>query len=158
MLTQERLKELLDYDPETGAFTWKVRVARRTKVGAPAGSKVSNGYIHIAIDYKDYKAHRLAWLYTYGCWPDGQIDHVNRIKDDNRISNLRCVSQNENQWNQIAYKNNKAGFMGVHWRKDNKKWRASIRVHGKLKSLGHFDTQEEAHAAYLAAKAEHHKF
>ena len=157
MLTQERLKELLDYDPETGVF---VRKASRgtAKAGSVAGCMYNTGYIMIRIDSKDYTAHRLAWLYVYGCWPTNQIDHINRVKDDNRLCNLREATQSENNWNVGKYKNNKSGLTGVSWHNSTKKWQAQISVNGKLIYLGLFDTPEEGHAAYLKAKAAHHKF
>ena len=159
MLTQERLKELLDYDPETGVFTWKSIVfGSHMKVGSVAGSMYSNGYLRIKINGKDYRAHRLAWLYMYGCWPTNQIDHINRVRDDNRIANLREATNKENQWNRGKQKSSTSGFTGVSWHKKSGKWQSRIAVNKKVIQLGVFNTPEEAHAAYVRAKAEHHKF
>lgn len=153
MLTQERVKELLDYYPATGVFVWKVN-KNRAKAGSTAGSPYSTGYVYIQIDGKKYKAHRLAWLYVYGCWPDKEIDHINRNRSDNRLGNLRDTDKNS--WNTGDYKNNTSGYQGVSWHKHAKKWLAQIKVYGKQKHLGLFDTIEAANAAYIAAKEEHH--
>lgn len=155
MLTQERLKELLDYDPETGVFTRKVSLSRRVKVGDIAGSLHPHGYLTLMVDAKSYVAHRLAWFYVYGVWPK-EIDHINRIRNDNRISNLREVSRLENMYNKSKYANNSSGLTGVSWHKATGKWHSSICAKGLQKYLGLFDTPEEAHAAYLAAKEELH--
>lgn len=155
MLTQERLKELLDYDPETGVF---IRLASRGNAskGAIAGSPDSKGYLRIFIEGKRYKAHRLAWLYVYGVWPAHQIDHINRTKSDNRIANLRETTNMQNCWNQGVRKNNKTRLLGVHLHKKTGKYRALIGVDNNTKHLGLYVTPEEAHAAYLAAKNEMH--
>lgn len=157
MLTQERLKELLDYDPDTGAFTWKVNRTAGIKVGDIAGTN-NQGYIMIRVDGKKYSAHRLAWLYVYGCWPTNEIDHINRVRGDNRSCNLREVTKQENGWNQSMYKSNKSGFTGVHWSQKESCWVAQIQKRGSKMTLGRYDTPEEANAAYVRAKAEYHKF
>ena len=119
-LTQNRLKELLHYDPETGIFTW--RVSRRgAKSGSVAGVH-DNGYIRIKIDYELYLAHRLTFLYMEGYFPEYHVDHKNRIRDDNRWSNLRHVSRQCNQRNASIAKDNTSGITGVCWHKNNKKW------------------------------------
>ena len=99
-MTQEYLKSLLDYNPETGKFIWKVSKNNRVKSGSEAGTIQSSGHRSILIDKKDYLAHRLAWLWYYGRWPEDQIDHINHNPDDNRIENLREVSNQENGKNQ----------------------------------------------------------
>ena len=154
MLTQARLKELLDYDPETGAFVWKQKLNRSTVVGSKAGTVNTHGYVRITIDGKKHQAHRLAWLHTYGCWPDKEIDHINRIRTDNRIANLRDTDKN--QWNSGKQVNNTSGYPGVSWHKWSKKWLAQIKVYGKTMRLGLFDTLEAANAAYMAAKEKLH--
>lgn len=153
MLTQERLKELLDYNPETGVFVWRVSKGTR-KAGRVAGAVNITGYVDIAIDGKKHRAHRLAWLYTYGCWPNKDIDHINRIRTDNRIENLRDTDKNE--WNRDKQVNNTSGYTGVSWHKWTKKWIAKIKVYGKNTHLGLFDTPEAANAAYMAAKEKLH--
>jgi hypothetical protein len=147
-LTQARLKELLRYDPETGVFTWLITRSRRARRGSVAGSLHVSGYIHIIVDGCAYKAHRLAWLYVHGVWPD-EIDHINCIKDDNAFSNLREVSRLQNMKNIRRFTTNKSGFKGVGFH--GGKWRARITCDRKPMFLGHFDTPEMAFAAYCAA-------
>ena len=157
MITQERLKELLDYNPETGLFTWLVSKGTRREDGI-AGSLHPEGYWQIGIDGKLYKAHRLAWLYMTGEWPKDQIDHINGIRDNNRFINLREATQAENHQNRALNANNVSGYPGVSWHKRDCKWQGHITLDGKQKHLGYFDTPEVAHSAYLAAKAELHTF
>lgn len=102
-LTQKRLREVLDYNKETGKFFWKVNIAKNVRMGREAGT-IKDGYIYIRIDKRVYAAHRLAWLYHYGKWPEKEIDHINRNPQDNRLSNLRDVSKSENQRNSRASK------------------------------------------------------
>lgn len=156
MLTQQRLKVLLDYNHETGLFTWKVRSGRQAP-GKVAGSRHSKGYIEIMVDGNHLYAHRLAWLYMNGDFPEFQIDHINGIREDNRFVNLRIVTNAQNMQNQRNARSDSAsGFLGVSLK--NRRWRADIKVSGKSKHIGIFDTPEDAHAAYLAAKALHHPF
>lgn len=157
MLTQMRLKELLLYDPETGVFTWLSKPNRSIRMGDVAGCMAS-GYRQIKIDGRLYRAHRLAWLYVHGKWPADQIDHINGVRDDNRIVNLREATQSQNQQNRTANANNTSGFPGVCWSKQKRKWRSQIKLASRNKYLGIFDTPVAAHAAYLAAKAELHTF
>jgi len=138
MLTQAKLKEVLHYDPETGDFTWQVSTANCIKVGALAGSKDSYGYHKIAIKGKTYKAHRLAWLYTHGEFPEDAIDHINGVRDDNRIVNLRAVTIQENQRNQKKFVHNTSGTTGVHWHKRHGRWQARVFAGGKRIHLGSF--------------------
>lgn len=156
-LTVERLREALAYDPETGVFTWKIKAAQRLHVGDVAGGPDSKGYIRIRLDGVLRFAQRLAWLYVYGEWPTGEVDHKNRTPGDNRISNLRDGTRSDNQHNAGVRTDNKSGITGVYERR-NGKWGAQIMVHTKNRHLGIFDTAEEAHAAYLAAKRELHPF
>ena len=154
-LSQERLRELLDYDLLSGVFKWKVSTARRIKVGDVAGSPKRFGHLQIMVDGRFYKAHRLAWLYVHGRWPVEQIDHINGMPSDNRITNLREVTCAENQQNQRSKPNK---LLGVSWHTKSNKWQARILVHGVLKHLGVFVTPKEAHVAYVAAKHEYHPF
>ena len=154
MLTQERLKELLDYNPETGIFTRKVSSGRynRWKVGSIVGCNHGNGYLRIVIDKKPYFAHRLAWFYMYGIWPK-LIDHKDHDCANNQIDNLRDVTKSENNQNQIkARRSNKTGLLGVTWDKQVNKYPAQIGLNGKTIQLGKFSTADEAHQAYLEAK------
>jgi hypothetical protein len=158
-LTQERLKELLHYDPETGIFTNLTQRGKRIKIGGVAGCKHSLGYIHVTINSKIYKAHRLAWLYVNGKFPETCLDHINEIKDDNRILNLRMATHQDNLHNiSSPHVDTTSGYLGVSWHKDRKKWQVRIMVNGRNKHLGYFNTAEESSAVYLAAKRESHKF
>lgn len=143
----------LSYDPDTGLFTWKRTVGRRAKAGARACSPRNEGYLGVHFQYKQYSAHRLAWLFVHGRWPEGQIDHINRVRDDNRIANLRVVTHQENAMNTISARS-KHGVPGVN--KRGRQWQAQITLHGKRISLGFFPTKEDASAAYIKAKQEMH--
>jgi len=164
MLSLNRLKELLDYDPLTGVFVCLIPRrggygGRGLDVGDIAGCLHLKGYWVIGIDGTEYKAHRLAWFYIYGVWPAFQIDHLDHDKTNNRIANLRDVTQFLNQQNIIlARKKNSSGFLGVHFHKRSGKYVAQIRVSGEGKFLGYFETAKEAHAAYMAEKQIHHSF
>jgi hypothetical protein len=155
ILTQEFIKSLLHYDPETGIFLWLPRTRSQFPSDRAfkrwntqfcleqAGSLQDGKYRLIPIKGHYYKAHRLAWVYIYGYWPD-QIDHINHAFDDNRIINLRNISNTENHRNKPPYKNNKSGVPGVFWRSDTKKWRVYIYVNERLKHLGSFIDKDEA--------------
>ena len=117
-MKQEELKQILDYDPDTGLFRWKIKPRSQTDLGDIAGT-LCQGYIRITINKKNYYAHRLAWLYMTGQWPVNTVDHINRIRNDNRISNLREATDQEQQFHLGEYKNNTSGFKGVS--KSNKK-------------------------------------
>lgn len=149
-LTCERLREILSYDPDTGIFTWKVAVSK-VKAGAVAGCNDGQGYLRIKIDGRNYKSHRLAWLYMTGEWPKEQVDHVNGSRGDNRFENLREAAHAENLWNSGKRVDNTSGFKGVFFDTQARKWRALIGIKGKQKSLGRFTSPEAAHAAYVAA-------
>jgi len=158
ILTQERLKELLHYNPETGVFTRACNKAY-TKKGDVAGYSDRKGYVIIGLDRKQFKAHRLAWLYVYGYLPNSEIDHINRVKNDNRIVNLRIACGYENTQNVASPRvNNTTGFLGVHWHKEKQKFVASIAAYGKRMHLGQYDTAEEASVAYIAAKRQLHPY
>ena len=158
-LTATLLRELFAYDSDTGLFTRKVSTTRRVKIGDIAGSPNQKGYINIMVCSRLHPAHRLAWLYVHGAWPKDQIDHINGVKTDNRIANLREATNAENAQNKRnARSDNKSGLLGVRFKNCGKPWQARIMVDGKARNLGHFDTAEEAHAAYLSAKRDLHKF
>lgn len=141
-LTQARLKELLHYCPETGRFTWLK--PRGVAKGSSPGAMNGNGYIQIKIDYRRYMAHRLAWLYIYGEFPSDMLDHINRIKTDNRLENLRLATNSENQQNAGLSKGNTSGAKGVSWHKVSGCWRVQIRAGGKKKHIGSFKDFELA--------------
>ena len=143
MITQLRLKELFHYSETTGLFT-RIKQVTRRKVGEIAGTPHKRGYIHIGVDRKYYKAHRLAWLYVYGHFPELNIDHINRDCSDNRICNLRLATQKQNCENISPRKDNTSGYRGVHWHEAAKKWRASISHNKKRMIVGMFDSKEEA--------------
>ena len=149
MITQEKLKELLGYDSDTGVFTWIVK-RQGVKHRAMAGTLNSNGHRQIMVGGKLYLAHRLAFLYVTGSWPEDQTDHVNHRRDDNRWSNLREVSHTENGRNQSKPKRNTSGVVGIFWNKQVSKWQAQIRVNGKPIHLG---LHECINAAILTRKA-----
>jgi len=156
ILTQETLKDLLHYNPGTGIFTWLKRdlscfnSAAHGKTwntrwaGKPAGAPSKHGYIGIAIFYKHYWAHRLAWIYMYGEFPQKGIDHINHSRSDNRIINLRSANQIENSRNQKLSLANRSGVTGVHWHKSANKWVAQITVNSKPVYLGLFTDKNDA--------------
>ena len=137
-INQEHLKDLLHYDPETGVFKWKDTFGWKAKRGTIAGGINGSGYIYIRLKRKKYRAHRLAWLYTYGKFPEDQIDHINRDKTDNRLVNLRAVSGKENSRNQFIPTNNTSGHIGVSWDTEKNRWRVQIAKvsYGRFKSKG----------------------
>jgi hypothetical protein len=156
-LTQEQLKEILDYDPETGFFTWRSRNARCVKIGSRAGSiSKTEGYCVIQISRKLYKAHRLAWLYVYGEWPPYQVDHINGVKSDNAIANLRSATNAENQRNRPAPSINSTGYKGVYRAQGGVKYCAQIMVEERTIHLGTYETPQQAHAAYCEAATKYH--
>ena len=154
MLTQGRLKELLSYDPETGVFIRKIAASNRVHVGAIAGTISGGGYVYICVDGHSYRAHRLAWLYTYGTFPPDKLDHEDRNRSNNCISNLRPATQKQNCENKGHSVNNTSGFRGVSWHKATSKWSAQIKHNYNRIHLGLFDTAEDASAAYEAAANE----
>ena len=156
-LTQDVLKSLLNYDPETGEFTWLINKGR-AKAGSIARYSDSYGYLRIKINKKDYFAHRLAWLYVYGEFPENDIDHIDGDRSNNSISNLRKATRSENLQNLALSISNNSGFIGVHFKKSAKKYVARIRVEGRHKHLGYYDTAELASEAYKEAKRKFHRF
>lgn len=149
-------RELFHYDQETGIIIWIVS-KKGLKAGSYAGYIDSAGYRIIRIKGRNYKAHRLAWLLAYHFFPSLDIDHINGDRSDNRIENLRQVTNSENQQNQrIARKDNKTGMLGVCFHEHSKKFNARIKLNGKQISLGYFETAAEAHEKYLHAKRQFH--
>ena len=145
-LKQERLKELLHYDQESGLFTRRVRRGR-CLAGEVAGTLTDTGYIKIYYEGKLYRAHRLAWLYMTGVWPDSEIDHINGDRSDNRWANLRSALPHQNRQNTLLIPNNSSGYIGVSWSSNRRKWAAAIQHLGKTKWLGYFDNKEDARNA-----------
>jgi hypothetical protein len=151
-LTAESLKKLLRYDPETGAFNWvRAKGKRRDLDGRPAGSN-QNGYTYIRVNYFNYPAHRLAWLYMTGAWPSHEIDHKNLVKNDNRWQNLRSATHAENLRNLPLNRRSTSGIRGVSFCKYTKRWRAHITINRKMITIGRFDDRADAAAARLEAE------
>lgn len=156
-LTAERARALLDYDPGTGVLTWKRQPDARPQwnglwPGRRAGCTHCHGYRIVRIDNVGYAEHRVVWLIVYGQWPKGQVDHLNHNRSDNRISNLRDASREQNARNRKKYSCNKSGHTGVIWYKASAQWEAVIRVNGYLHNLGRYDDIEDAIAARVAAE------
>lgn len=145
-LNASRLRELFDYDPTTGIFTYRVS-CKRMQAGSIAGNITPRGYVRICIENKKYQAHRLAWLHSTGEWPELLIDHIDGNPANNRLANLRLASSAQNNRNRAANKRNISGSVGVTWCGTRKKWRAFL-------SLGYFGELDEAiEARKLAAKS-----
>ncbi len=155
-ITYERLLEILEYREDTGKF---YRKSSRLKkfVGSETGKLDKSGYIHVFVDGRRYQAHRLAWLYVMKQWPVSDIDHINRVRTDNRICNLREANESQNCQNS----DNSRGvskYRGVAWHKRNKRWISHIQIAGKHIHLGSFDTEEQAFLAYKNARDKLHPF
>lgn len=155
-MDHEKLKKYLTYSPDTGLFHWILASSDKTKIGDVAGCLRPDGYIKIKIFGKNYLAHRLAWFFVHKEWPEEEIDHINRVRNDNRLENLRSILKRQQQQNMKLTTKNTSGFVGVS-RSGSNKWRASIVIKKKFIALGVFDTPEEASAVYIAAKARHHE-
>lgn len=154
LVTQARLRELLHYSPETGAFTWLAKASPQSRIqpGDPAGSVCGKGYILITVDGKQYKASRLAWLYMTGEWPAAEVDHGNRVKTDDRWVNLSDVGHVGNMLNKSTHSNNSSGYPGVRYNEKDKRWVAYFMVNKVRRHVGSFLTAEEAWAARHQAR------
>lgn len=171
-ISVEMLRQILDYDPETGALTWRERpvsmftdngtggadgnAARWNgkNAGKPALSTITNGYKHGPIFNQCQYAHRVAWAIYHGAWPEDRLDHINHDRTDNRISNLRVVSAEENSRNQRPTAKAVArGALGISWDRENQKWRAFIRANGRRVCLGRYAKKNDAVAARRKAEA-----
>lgn len=148
MLTQAELKHQMNYDQDTGIFIWINSKSSAIKKYKIAGTIDVYGYVAIRINGKVYKAHRLAWLYVYGEFPSKMLDHIDRIKTNNSICNLRLATSSQNSRNVTSNKKNTSGYRGVVWHKRDKRWQAACTVYGKQIHIGNFNTAEEAHLAY----------
>jgi hypothetical protein len=160
--TAERVRELLNYDPETGVFTWREganlgKGHGRRKPGGEAGCKGAR-YTILSIDGQHVYAHRVAWLYMTGEWPPATVDHRNRDTYCNRWANLRLATIAEQRQNSALSRRNTSGRKGVSWDASKGKWAAQIGAHGKRHHIGRFDDVEQAAAAYADAKAKRHQF
>lgn len=156
-LTQDRLKDVLTYDAATGVFRWLKRTGS-SAAGNEAGCAARNGYLSVRVDGVLYAAHRLAWFYVNGTWPSGHIDHINRNKLDNRISNLRVCNDLENGQNTNISKANKSGVTGVWFNPKVEKWHAQIMVNRKNLYLGRYQEKESAIKARKMAEEKYFPF
>lgn len=153
-ITAKQLRAVLEYEPHTGMFIWRERGPGdpfNSWAGLRAGAKRDAGYIVIRINYRLYRAHRLAWLYVHGRWPKEEIDHINGDPSDNRISNLRLATSSNQRMNSRRRSDNTSGFKGVWWEKRRGHWVAEIMHEGRRHHLGAFTTAEDAHAARIEA-------
>jgi hypothetical protein len=156
-LTQEKLKSIVSYDKESGLFT-RLNNISCYKAGEIVGSQHNEGYLVFCIDYLSYKLHRLAWLYVYGEHPAGIIDHIDGNKLNNKIDNLRVVSDLINSQNvRHPRSSNKSGYLGVSWHKKDKRWHAHIRVNKKTVFLGGYHSPDVAYVTYVEAKRKMHE-
>lgn len=153
-ITKEEVVLVLSYNQNTGVFVWKCDLGKNHKAGKVAGGLDRLGYRSICISRVRRAAHRMAWLVVYGEWPKGEIDHINGIRDDNRIANLRDVDRSANILNAHGIrKNNSSGYHGCFKIKGYERWRAEILIKGKRHFLGSYPSPELAGAAYADAKA-----
>ena len=163
MITQQILKQLMHYDPETGVFTRLITTNPRAKAGAVAGTKTGDGYLKSQINGRPYLLHRLAWLYMTGEMPPVGIlmDHINQVKDDNRFKNLRLADHSLNGQNISQPQNwqsRTSSHRGVHWDSSRSMWFSQIAVSGKKKFLGRYQSEQDALKAYQRAREELHPF
>jgi hypothetical protein len=154
LITQAELKEIVSYDQESGLFYWKVaRQNNRIKAGSVAGCVDSKGYIVMTLKGRQYKAHRLAWLYIMGMWPKELIDHIDMNRSNNKWSNLREATHSQNKANIKKFSNNTSGVKCVTRYKG--KWKVAIMVNGKNVNLGSYDDLEDAKLRYKIAANEY---
>ena len=153
MTELERVKELLDYNQATGVFTWKVSKGR-VKKGQEAGWITWNNYRKISVDHLTYTAHRLAWFYIHGQWPENDLDHIDGNRLNNSLVNLREASRSENLMNRDKMPRNTSGYKGVSLHRETGKWDARIAAHGKQYYLGIFSTKIDAYNAYCKKEKE----
>lgn len=150
-MTPERVRELFSYDPLSGELKWRISQGS-IKSGKILKTLNNTGYIGVSADKKYYLAHRLIWLYVHGKFPDGQIDHINGHRNDNRLENLRDVAHRENSRNQRLSAKNSSGIVGVGWHKAQSKWQAFIGVSRKTVYLGKYEGFFEACCARKSAE------
>src|SRR6267154_5270086 len=142
------LHSVLDYNADTGVFQWKNRRLGRIPLSLVAGTILRCGHRVICIDQVKYRAHHLAWYFVHEEWPPYEVDHINNIPDDNRMSNLRLISDRwQQRANQKIRKDSRSGYKGVRWRCGN--WEARCRKNGRVSVRRGFKTPESAHVAYM---------
>lgn len=147
-LTQAKLKELVNYDPETGKMVWASKYCQRIVVGKEVGYETDRGYRVVMILGKNYYVHRLIWLYVHGEFPKHDVDHKDGDTRNNKIANLRTATRSQNNANKIKQTNNKSGYKGVWWCKYNKRFVAEISSGGVRRCLGYYRSAEDAARAY----------
>jgi hypothetical protein len=155
MITQLELKEVLHYNQDTGIFTW-INPVRKTMLNVIAGTMSHERYVVIKINKKTYRAHRLAWLYVYGNFPSSILDHINGIKSDNKINNLRKATSQQNNFNRKNESINTSGHKGVHWETAREIWKAVITINNRHIYLGRYKHKQEAINAYLTSAKKYH--
>ena len=149
-VTLDRARERLSYDPQSGVLTWATSPSRRIRVGQTAGYSGTNGYVVVRLDGLNYHAHRLGWFLHHGVWPQKELDHINGVRHDNRLANLRDVDRSTNMSNRKGPdRDTKTGVLGVYQHRN--RYVAQRRVNGVHRYLGTFNTADEAGMAYLAA-------
>ena len=160
MMTQDQLKQVLDYNPETGVFTWIKSTSNMVKVGRIAGSYTKGANrIYIKVFGKRYMAHRLAWFYVHGAFPRMQIDHIDGNSSNNALSNLREATNSQNGQNKRkARKDCISGLAGAHYNKRRNKYLARIKINKEVIYLGSYATMQEAHNVYITAKRKLHEY
>lgn len=168
MMTYEYARECFAYDPDAGILTWKVRprdhfnsdrswkTTNTSRAGTVAGHARKDGYVNLFMGGKSIKAHRLAWLLTYGEWPPGDLDHIDGDPGNNKLANLRSATLSQNACNRSRYRNNTSGYKGVSFVPSICKWRARVQIGGIRRCVGEFGTLTEAANACVAARAELH--
>jgi len=156
MITQQELKELVNYDKDTGIFTWKKRTSNRVKVGDAIGNLHNCGYVEMSVGGKRYLAHRIAWLYMYGYIPQ-LIDHIDGNKQNNKICNLREATYQSNVYNSKIRSDNKSGVRCVSWNKKRNSWEVRLKIDGKLKHYGDYKDLSDAKKVADKIRSESHK-
>ena len=149
-MNAQTAREIWNFNPDTGVFTWKIKPAKRVQIGDAAGSLDGEGYVLLAYKRRRYRAHRIAWLWFHGSLPVGEIDHINHRRSDNRIANLRDVSRKQNAENTSVRR--KGAVRGVYWFAKTSKWVAHIKHKGKQMNLGYYHKHEDAVAARRKAE------
>ena len=149
-----KLRSLFTYDPATGVLRWKVDRSHNARAGAEVGH-ASGRYRRVSVEDKSYQVHRIAFALMTGRWPKDQLDHINRVKTDNRWENLREATNQENQRNRDRQSNNTSGHSGVVWHSRDQRWHANVKVSGKRIHLGSFKSRDDAINARLAGEAKY---
>ena len=161
MSLDNKIKDRLTYDPESGDLTW-LKIEEKDRHDKSYNTKnegnragylhKESGYYYVGVAGKALRLHRVAWFLHYGVWPKQGLDHINRVRSDNKITNLRDVSRKENQRNLSKANNNNSGVTGVCMRKDNGRWKAQIQVDGRSIHLGYFENIKDAIEARISAE------